>query len=428
MPRYALGATPRVHCGPGARSELVSLLQAGTRDILLVTDRGIESAGVAERVRNVLPETTRVETAYAPSHEPTVADIDNVADQARGLAEPVIIAVGGGTVLDTAKLVAALQPLNESAHAYLLGAGNFSTRLPSLMVPTTSGTGSEGTRTCIVTDSHDRKCWIFGDVLLPDAIVLDPELTTGLPVDLTLATGIDAFVHAFEAASAQAANAVSRAQGLHAIRVIAYLLLPLSDQVLGLIQGNEHLVPKILGLGIGRVEAQRFLVLLQGLVQAKLPGPDAADIAVPLRPAGFTFDCLHESCLRGVQLAEHHEYSAQTAVVYGSGLILAANPLQDSCPHIGASQEGQGKGLVACPFGALWFGLNTLLQIGSCPIALSFQIEQKPVDQGCLCLKGFQVLDLGFHGRQGGRTVSASHQIAYMGNHRLLIMFHRENA
>lgn len=219
MSGYALGATPRVHCGAGARSELVSLVPAGTTEILLVTDGGIESAGIAQRVRDVLPETARVETAYAPSHEPTVADIDRVADQARGLVAPVVIAVGGGTVLDMAKLVAALQPLGESVHAYLLSAGSFSTRLPSLMVPTTSGTGSEGTRTCIVTDSHDRKCWIFGDVLLPDGIVLDPELTTGLPAHLTLATGIDAFVHAFEAASAQAANAVSRAQGLHAIRL-----------------------------------------------------------------------------------------------------------------------------------------------------------------------------------------------------------------
>jgi len=219
MASYALGGTPRVRCGIGARDTLAAEIPAHVTDILLVTDAGIDAAGIADRVRGALPHGVTVETAHTPNHEPTVASVDAIAEQARHLARPLILGVGGGTVLDTAKLVAGLHPVRASVTSYLLGGAAFEERRPSIMVPTTAGTGSEGTRTCIVTDSQDRKCWVFGDALLPDAIVLDAELTAGLPPHLTLATGIDAFVHAFEAASAQAANAFSRAQGLHAIRL-----------------------------------------------------------------------------------------------------------------------------------------------------------------------------------------------------------------
>ena len=68
--------------------------------------------------------------------------------------------------------------------------------LPIVCVPTTSGTGSEATRTAVLSDEKHHKVWLWGDALKADAIVLDPALTTGLPPHLTAATGIDALVHA----------------------------------------------------------------------------------------------------------------------------------------------------------------------------------------------------------------------------------------
>lgn len=224
MSSYSLAAQPRVRCGAGAHRELAASLPAETASVFLVLDAGLQGTGIPDQIAGALPAGTHLTTGLVPGHEPTVESVDALAEQARGLSEPVIVGVGGGTALDTAKLVAALQPVPGSVDRYLLTADALPARQPSVMIPTTAGTGSEATRTAIVKDSAGRKAWIFGDRLLPDAIVLDPGLTIELPPHITRATGIDAFVHGLEAATAQAANSFSRAAGLEAVRLTrAYL-------------------------------------------------------------------------------------------------------------------------------------------------------------------------------------------------------------
>jgi alcohol dehydrogenase class IV len=153
-----------------------------------------------------------------------VATVNEAAACARGLERPVIIGLGGGTALDIAKLAAALERTDHGIEDFLLGAGTFRDRAPAIMIPTTSGTGSEVTRTCIVSEPTGAKLWVWAPVLAPDSVLLDPELTTSMPRGLAVATGLDAFVHALEATTGQAANRFNEAYALQAIHLAANAL------------------------------------------------------------------------------------------------------------------------------------------------------------------------------------------------------------
>jgi alcohol dehydrogenase class IV len=111
----------------------------------------------------------------------------------------LVLSIGGGSALDTAKLVAYLAKSGDRLDdIYGVGLAK-GERLPLLLVPTTAGTGSEVTPIAIVTTPTTEKKGVVSPRLLPDWAILDPELTLGLPSHVTAATGIDAMVHAIEA-------------------------------------------------------------------------------------------------------------------------------------------------------------------------------------------------------------------------------------
>ena len=113
----------------------------------------------------------------------------------------IVIGVGGGSALDTAKQAAVVATAAMGVEHYALAANPLPGHRPMIAIPTTAGTGAEVTRTCIVTDRDGRKVWTWGDELLPDLVVLDPVSTVTMPAHVTAATGLDAFVHALEAVS-----------------------------------------------------------------------------------------------------------------------------------------------------------------------------------------------------------------------------------
>jgi len=141
---------------------------------------------------------------------------------ARHAGAKLVIALGGGTALDTAKLTACCAVSGLSAMAYALCATPLpENRLPLIAVPTTAGTGSEVTRVSVYSDPGKNKIWAWGEELKPDAAILDPELTVALPPAITAGTGLDALVHAIEAATNKQANAGNDLYCLEAIRLIA---------------------------------------------------------------------------------------------------------------------------------------------------------------------------------------------------------------
>lgn len=217
---YETGPVPAVVAGPGCSARLAERLPGDARSLLLVCDAGVAAAGLPERVEAALPDTLAVERFVAPAGEPNVATIDAAAEVARGLDRPVIVGLGGGTAMDIAKLVAALTRNPGSVAQYALGARPLSGRTPAFMIPTTAGTGAEVARTCVLSDDDGRKLWAWSPELGPDGILLDPELTLSLPPGVTIATGLDAFVHALEATSSRAGNRWIEAMALAAIRLV----------------------------------------------------------------------------------------------------------------------------------------------------------------------------------------------------------------
>jgi alcohol dehydrogenase class IV len=154
--------------------------------------------------------------------DPTMAQVDAAAALARREKATAVVSMGGGSALDVGKTVAAICGAEAGASHYGLCANPFPKRtVANVCIPTTSGTGSETTRTAVLGDAHHTKIWLWGDEIKADLVVLDPVLTTGLPAPLTAATGVDALVHATEAATNANANAANNLYCHEAIGLVA---------------------------------------------------------------------------------------------------------------------------------------------------------------------------------------------------------------
>ncbi|GEO17284.1 iron-containing alcohol dehydrogenase [Microvirga aerophila] len=185
----------------GASQKVAELAAGyGAQRILLVTDRGVRDAGLTKVAEDALKAAGRGLVLF----EDVVADppsdvIERAVALCRDERIDLILSIGGGSALDTAKLVAYLAKSGERLDdIYGVGLAK-GERLPLLLVPTTAGTGSEVTPIAIVTTPTTEKKGVVSPRLLPDWAILDPELTLGLPGHVTAATGIDAMVHAIEA-------------------------------------------------------------------------------------------------------------------------------------------------------------------------------------------------------------------------------------
>ena len=172
----------------------------GYKRPLVITDRGIINAGLMDSIESSISEAGLTLLVYSDVKEDPPKNI--VLSAAEYMADnhvDVVIGFGGGSAMDTAKLVAVLGGGEQSLDT-MFGVDQVSnTRLPLILIPTTAGTGSEATPIAIVTREDDTKIGVVSSVLLPDIAVLDASLTLGLPAHITAATGIDAMVHAIEA-------------------------------------------------------------------------------------------------------------------------------------------------------------------------------------------------------------------------------------
>ncbi|RTR02955.1 iron-containing alcohol dehydrogenase [Halomonas nitroreducens] len=222
---YKNGRQAPVIAGPGCLARLPALRrQHGAERYLLITDAGLEASGLLAPYLAELEQDAEVIRFIAPAGEPRVATVDQGAQVVRELEAPLVLGIGGGTALDIAKLVAALAVSPGRMENYLLAQESWVGKAPAVMIPTTSGTGSEVTRTSILADDSGRKLWAWGDELLPEAVLLDPRLTRSVPAPLTAATGLDAFVHALEATTGRSRNRLIESQALAAIRLIGAAL------------------------------------------------------------------------------------------------------------------------------------------------------------------------------------------------------------
>ncbi len=199
----------------------VSRLAGNGAEVLLVTDPVHTGNGLAERVDGILGETGHGCSVFSNiASDPAAGTVDAIAEQARSQAATCIVAVGGGSTLDAAKFAACLAADGRDAMTFALGATPVPAgAIPKIAVPTTAGTGSEVTRTSVFS-TPERKLWAWGESLLFSLAVLDPLVTVSMPASLTAATGVDAMVHAIEAATCRRRNPVSSTMALGAIRTL----------------------------------------------------------------------------------------------------------------------------------------------------------------------------------------------------------------
>lgn len=210
---FTYGA-PALKFGPGARHELAHDLRGyGARTVLLVTDAGVAATGAPAQIAESLRADGLDVVVFDGVHvEPTDASLAAAVAFARDAgpsAFDAVLAVGGGSAIDTAKAVDLMLTNDGELMDYVnapVGAGRAPGRplLPLVAVPTTTGTGSESTTICVldVIDQH-VKTGISHPRLRPTLAVVDPELTTSQPAMVTAASGLDILCHALESYTAR---------------------------------------------------------------------------------------------------------------------------------------------------------------------------------------------------------------------------------
>jgi alcohol dehydrogenase class IV len=213
--------------GSGATEELGRRLKRDHRRVLLVTDPGVVKAGVAAAVVRSLESVGVSADVYSEIHgNPIEADVNGGAQRYRSDKFDGIVAVGGGSPIDAAKVIAVLASHDQPLATFEEGRGGTERidgeRLPPVYaVATTAGTGSEvGRSGVIVSGDTGRKLIVFHPRLLPRIAVLDPELTIGLPAKVTAATGMDAFTHGIEAYFARAFHPMADAIALGGMELV----------------------------------------------------------------------------------------------------------------------------------------------------------------------------------------------------------------
>ncbi|MEF9673019.1 iron-containing alcohol dehydrogenase [Pseudomonas sp. PCH446] len=213
--------------GPGSLEQLgekLYLLDTPLKQVLLVTQQSMHRLGVTAKIKEQLTRRgIAVQTIDNVEIEPTLENIERVFhEQVAPFAPDALIAVGGGSVLDAAKLFAVMLT-NDTPLKALLGIDKVGNPgKPMVLIPTTSGTGSEVTPNAIVTlPDEELKIGVVSRHLLPDLVILDPLLTLSLPKAITAATGMDAFTHSLESFISTKANPISDTFALESMRLIA---------------------------------------------------------------------------------------------------------------------------------------------------------------------------------------------------------------
>lgn len=201
MRGFAINTCKSIVSGAGALRQLGELCTLhGIHRPFVVTDPGIEQSGLLNQAALILESAGfNVQSFAEVIADPPEATVLKAVERAKHANADGIIGLGGGSSMDTAKLVALLVRSGETL-ASLYGVNQArGARLPLILVPTTAGTGSEVTPVAIVTTGATTKMGVVANQLIGDVAVLDAELTLGLPPQITAMTGIDAMVHAVEA-------------------------------------------------------------------------------------------------------------------------------------------------------------------------------------------------------------------------------------
>ncbi len=216
---------PRIlEIGAGASRKIGSMVKdMNCQRPLIVTDKIMLQLGYVERVQDHLRAMNIDSDVFDDTvPEPTTRSIEAGVELVKNGQYDVIIGLGGGSPIDSAKAISILGKYGGQMRDYKFPRLVTEPGLPIIAIPTTAGTGSEATRVTVITDdSNDEKMLCVGIGFMPTVALVDYELTLSVPARTTADTGIDALTHALEAYVSKKANAFSDIQAVAAMKLLA---------------------------------------------------------------------------------------------------------------------------------------------------------------------------------------------------------------
>lgn len=217
----------KVRFGEGIHTKLGTILkdEMGFNKVFIATDKGIVSTGIIDKIKTGLDQGGIDYIVYDELiPDPTIEVVDEAAEVLRKSGADVVLAVGGGSPIDTAKAMCMLQTHEGSVREYLFGGSKQVTKeiMPLVCIPTTAGTGSEMTAASVITNNQEKtKVSVTHENLIPKMAFIDPDLQMGMPPFITATTGMDALTHAIESYVSLNAEPISDAMGIAAIKMIS---------------------------------------------------------------------------------------------------------------------------------------------------------------------------------------------------------------
>lgn len=223
---FSFSRLPAIHFGPGKIDLLTSIAPEFGRSALLVTGSSsfIKSEKGEEILRSLSLKGIQVRKTVI-SGEPSPSVVDKAVSENSSSIPDVVIGIGGGSVLDAAKAISAMLPLNEGLKDYLEGVGSKEhpgKKIPFIAVPTTAGTGSEATKNAVISEvgSDGFKRSLRHENFVPDIAIVDPLLTVSCPPEITAASGMDCFTQLTEAYLSTKSNPLTDALALKGVEAV----------------------------------------------------------------------------------------------------------------------------------------------------------------------------------------------------------------
>ncbi len=220
---------PRILFGIGAVNKVGTIAKevAKNTSAIIITDKTLQKIGVIEGPKKSLEEAGFTTDVYGLEvKEPVIEEVKKAINAAKGKDYGLVVGIGGGAAMDQAKMVAVMLDTPGELEEYVCPKDKpLAGARPKLLIPTTSGTGSECSNTAVVIVSEKKigstKSWITGTPVLADATVIDPSLIVGLPPRMTAGSGMDAMSHTAEAVLSLQANPFSDAIALKAVELVS---------------------------------------------------------------------------------------------------------------------------------------------------------------------------------------------------------------
>jgi alcohol dehydrogenase class IV len=228
---FTLSRIPQILFGPGSREELPAIINKFGHTVLIITGASsFKSSDIGKKLLSKLENEKLEFYRVRIIKEPSPSDVDEIVQEYIHKNIKVVVAVGGGSALDTGKAVSAMLPSGENLKDYLEGVGakvHSGVKLPFIAVPTTSGTGSEATNNAVISEIGERgfKKSLRHNNFVPDYAIVDPQLTISCPPEITAASGMDAFSQLLESYLSDRTSLFTDSLAIEGLRCIKASLL-----------------------------------------------------------------------------------------------------------------------------------------------------------------------------------------------------------